>query len=373
MIKTLNVPLKEKSYDIKIGKDFLIRNDILQSFIEQSSQHFIIIDENVEKHHQKYINDIFPNGEKIILKSGEETKSFDQLKELTQNILEKGIDRKALLIAIGGGVIGDITGFAASILLRGIPYIQIPTTLLSQVDSSVGGKTAINVQAGKNLVGSFYQPRAVFIDTIFLESLPDREIKAGYAEIVKYAFIRDKDFFNWLEENGKKVISKSDEQLHYAIEKSCSHKVQIVQMDEKEKSGARALLNLGHTFGHAFEAEYQYDGRLLHGEAVAIGMVCAFEFSEKLGLCNKNEAAVAKSHLNRLGLPNSLHDLPNIKDKNTSWAQILITHMLKDKKTTNKEINMILCQEIGKSILYSSVDVEKLESFLSDHIALVHQ
>ena len=222
------------------------------------------------------------------MKGGEPTKSYEGLQQVTDWLLEKGVNRQSVLIALGGGVIGDLGGFAASVTMRGIPYVQIPTTLLAQIDSSVGGKTGINTNQGKNLVGSFYQPQAVICDVGTLGTLPEREFKAGYAEMVKYGLINDADFFNALDGMNDNILDTKNDALMGAIETSCKAKATVVAADEKE-AGQRALLNLGHTFGHALEAACGYDGRLLHGEAVAMGMVMAFQLSEKMGLCSAED------------------------------------------------------------------------------------
>jgi 3-dehydroquinate synthase len=292
----------------------------------------------------------------IIIPSGEETKNFSQLQYIIDKALGFKLDRKSALIALGGGVVGDITGFAASILLRGIPFVQVPTTLLAQVDSSVGGKTAINTAQGKNLVGTFYQPRLVLIDTATLKTLPEREMKAGYAEILKYALIDDPAFFTWLEQNGNKVLAHDEAALGHAIRVSCESKAKIVAADEKEQKDIRALLNLGHTFGHALESIYKYDGRLLHGEAVGIGVKMAFGFSEALGLCPAAETGKVVKHLADKGLMAA-------PPQKVSPAEML-EKMRGDKKAAGGKLTLVLLKGIGKAFVAKDVEEGKLKGFL---------
>lgn len=297
----------------------------------------------------------------VILPPGEETKNFERLQFIAGKCLDYKLDRKSALVALGGGVVGDIAGFAASVVLRGINFVQVPTTLLAQVDSSVGGKTAVNMPQGKNLVGSFYQPRAVLIDTDTLKTLPERELKAGYAEILKYGLIDNPAFFDWLEQNGKKVLAGDAAALKYAIEVSCKAKAAIVKADEKEQKDIRALLNLGHTFGHAFEAIGGYDGRLLHGEAVGIGLKLAFGFSEKLGLCPPEDARRVAGHLSGAGLME--------KPPFGAAAEEVLEKMRGDKKTRDGHMTLILARGIGKSFVADGVDQKELADYLSSACA----
>jgi 3-dehydroquinate synthase len=270
-------------------------------------------------------------------------------------ILDAGIERRTALVALGGGVIGDITGFAAAIALRGIDFIQIPTTLLAQVDSSVGGKTGINTQHGKNLIGAFHQPRLVIADTGILDTLPERELLAGYAEVVKYGLLGDADFFRWLEGHGPAVIDGDPDARRHAVVHSCRMKADIVAADERE-TGKRALLNLGHTFGHALEAETGMGDALLHGEGVAIGMVLAFDLSVQLGHCDAVDADLARRHIAAVGLPTTpAHALGNI------WSgEALIGHMGKDKKVADGKITFILARGIGDSFISQEVSRDAL-------------
>jgi 3-dehydroquinate synthase len=267
-------------------------------------------------------------------------------------------------VALGGGVIGDLTGFAAAILLRGLDFVQVPTTLLAQVDSSVGGKTGIDSPQGKNLIGSFHQPRLVLADTEALSTLPRRELLAGYAEIVKYGLIDDPEFFHWLETHGHKVIDGDPEARLHAIYKSCQAKARIVAADERE-SGQRALLNLGHTFGHALEAETGFSEALLHGEAVAIGMVMAFELSVRLGLCPAEDAERLRRHLAAVGLPT---DPGHIEGRVFSPAA-LIEHMTRDKKVRDGRMTFVLARGIGQAFLTRDVAASDLGDFMAVALA----
>jgi 3-dehydroquinate synthase len=284
-----------------------------------------------------------------VIPSGEETKNFHHFEQLLDAILSLKPDRYTTLIALGGGVVGDITGFAASVVLRGIPFIQVPTTLLAMVDSSVGGKTGINTNFGKNMIGSFYQPLAVIADTTTLKTLPEREIQAGFAEIIKYGLIDDAAFFTQLEEEKISVTQ--------AISASCLAKARIVAQDERE-SGKRALLNLGHTFGHALETEMGYDGTLLHGEAVAIGMTLAFEFSAEQAICSRADAARVKACIASYGLPTSPLDIAS------HWnVKALMRHMAADKKAKDDALTLILAKAIGQSFIAEKVDAAAIQAF----------
>lgn len=294
------------------------------------------------------------------LKPGEHNKSMATVEKICGWMLEHKVARDSVLISIGGGVSGDLGGFCASIILRGIPYVQIPTTLLSQVDSSVGGKTGVNSSHGKNLIGAFYQPQSVIIDIDVLKTLPRREILAGYAEIVKYGLINDAEFFQWLESNGQAVIALEQKPLLYAIAKSVQAKADIVSADEKEQ-GKRALLNLGHTFGHALEAHAKYDGRILHGEAVAIGIICAFDLSALLDFCEKADYERVVSHFEKIGLP--------IKAKNNKAFQDLDTEtmlalMYQDKKVEAGKIKFILVSGVGEAFIENKVPSTLLDKVL---------
>ncbi|MBN2752571.1 MAG: 3-dehydroquinate synthase, partial [Rhodospirillaceae bacterium] len=301
---------------------------------------------------------------------GEETKSFSSLETLLNTLLEAHVERKTTLIALGGGVTGDLTGFAAAILLRGIDFIQVPTTVLAQVDSAVGGKTGIDTPQGKNLVGSFHQPRLVLADTDTLATLPRRELCAGYAEIAKYGLIDRPDFWSWLEANGTKIIggetittAECDAARAYAIAESCRAKAAIVARDETE-SGPRALLNLGHTFGHALEVLCGFGDHVRHGEAVAIGMVIAFALSEKLGLCPPGRASRIATHLRRIGLPVSPLEIDHPFTVNDLWSA-----MQGDKKVADGRIAYVLAHDIGKAMVTRDVAPEAVREALADALS----
>jgi 3-dehydroquinate synthase len=283
-------------------------------------------------------------------------------------LLDQRPDRKTTLVALGGGVVGDLAGFAAAVLLRGVDFIQVPTTLLAQVDSSVGGKTGINTRHGKNLLGAFYQPRLVLADTTVLDTLPKRELLAGYAEVAKYGLIDQPEFFAWCEKNGAAVLAGDPDRRAYAIEQSCLAKARIVAADERETTDLRALLNLGHTFAHALEAETGFGPDLLHGEAVGAGMAMAFDLSARLGLCPADDARRVRRHLDEVGLPVRLRSLGG--DNRRSWdAARLIGHMRGDKKAEGGKLAFILARGIGKAFMSRVVDEKALHGLLDDAIA----
>ncbi len=295
----------------------------------------------------------------IILSPGEPTKSWGELAKLCDALLERGIERSDHVIALGGGVIGDLVGFAAAILKRGCNFIQIPTSLLAQVDSSVGGKTAINTGAGKNLIGAFHQPAFVLIDPDTLDTLSQRELRAGYAEVVKYGLIGDPKFFDWCEANVAALLAGDQAARAHAIATSVGAKAATVAADERETSGRRALLNLGHTFGHALEAETGFSQRLLHGEAVAAGMALAFRFSAAHGLCSQPEADRITAHLRAAGLPAGLADAGI-----SASGETLVVHMLHDKKMSGGKLPFILARGIGQSYLDRDVSLADVAAFL---------
>ena len=295
----------------------------------------------------------------IILPAGEATKSWSVLAELCDALLQRGIERSDTIIALGGGVIGDLVGFAASILKRGCQFIQIPTTLLAQVDSSIGGKTAINVAAGKNLIGAFHQPALVLIDPEVLDTLPPREMRSGYAEVVKYGLIDDFAFFEWCEGNAAALLAGDRAAQAHAIATSVAAKARIVAADERETHDIRALLNLGHTFGHALEAEAGFSNRLLHGEAVAAGMAMAFRYSARLGLCTRQEAERVAAHIAACGLPTTLA----AAGINAS-GEALVAHMRHDKKMSGGTLPFILAHGIGQSFVAHNVDLADVMAFL---------
>jgi 3-dehydroquinate synthase len=299
-----------------------------------------------------------------ILPPGEQSKSWDELAATVNWLLSLEVERGDHIVALGGGVIGDLTGFCASVLKRGCHFIQIPTTLLAQVDSSVGGKTAINTPAGKNLVGAFHQPSLVLADLAVLETLPARELLAGYAEVVKYGLLGDADFFAWCEANGAAMLAGDAALREYAVAHNVAAKARIVAEDEFERTGTRALLNLGHTFGHALEAETGFGDALLHGEAVALGMVLAARYSARKGLMPRASAERAASHIAAIGLPTSLSAL-----KLSCDGAALVAHMLHDKKMDAGTLPFVLMRAIGDAFLDRAVDLADVAAFLDEELA----
>lgn len=351
------VDLDDRSYDILVGDDLLDHIDAhLTPFIGSAKVH-IVTDETVHRLHGRRLRSLSCDYGLTKLPPGEATKSFAVLQTVLDAAFSQGLGRNDIFIAFGGGVIGDLTGFAASIYKRGAQFIQIPTTLLAQVDSSVGGKTAINVPHGKNLVGAFYQPKLVLSDTSVLKTLPARQVKAGYAEILKYALLGDAPFFDWLEEHGDDVLALNPLATAKAIAVSCETKARIVAEDEEER-GVRALLNLGHTFGHALEAEAGYAGDLLHGEAVSAGMEMAIDMSAALGLCHNNDVVRVKNHLTAKSMPR-IKTLSHLLDANK-----LLTHMKQDKKNSNDKITLILMHAIGQAFVSKDTPQDRLEAYL---------
>lgn len=349
------------AYDIVIGPGLLATAGQRLQKVLPSKKLCVVTDEHVAKIYlPNFMKSLeaagFTPAPPVILKAGEETKSFQQLQYIIERALGYRLDRKSAVVALGGGVVGDIAGFAASVLMRGVKFVQVPTTLLAQVDSSVGGKTAINTPQGKNLVGSFYQPEIVLIDTDTLKTLPAREMKSGYAEILKYALIDNPEFFTWLEQNGEKVLAGDPAALEYAITLSCRAKAAIVKADEKEQKDIRALLNLGHTFGHALEALGGFDGRLLHGEAVGIGLRLASGFSRDLGLCPADDAAKVASHLSKTGL---MDRAPFKAD-----PAAVLEKMKGDKKAKDGKMTFVLMKGIGRAFVANDVAEDKVRDFL---------
>jgi len=360
-----DVSLGDRSYPIHIEEGLLDRAGPLLAPFARDGRLIVISDENVwaaqGERFQAALASACLHVEPIVVGPGEDSKSWTMLSSVIDRLLALGIERKDHLVAFGGGVVGDLAGFAASIVNRGCPFVQIPTTLLAQVDSSVGGKTGINVTAGKNLVGSFHQPSAVLIDPSCLDTLPLRETRAGYAEVVKYGLINDPQFFAWCEEHGAEMLGGDPEARRYAILASVRAKAAVVAEDERETSGVRALLNLGHTFGHALEAETGFSDRLLHGEAVAAGMALAFRFSAQRGLCSREDADRVAGHLTASGLPTSLEDVGIAAD-----GARLTAHMLHDKKKSGGQISFILVRGIGRAYVDKHVDLDDVAAFLED-------
>lgn len=361
---SLRVDLGERSYDIFVGEDLLRNTGKYVREVLGAGAFWIVTDENVAPYYLDLVSrSLRENGfnvNEIVLPAGEASKSFDTIEIVVNTVLEGTPERGSTLGALGGGVVGDIAGFAASQILRGINFVQIPTTLLAQVDSSVGGKTGINTPHGKNLAGAFYQPRLVLADTAALDTLPKRELLAGYAEIVKYGLIRDVEFFTWLEQNGRTVLEGNREARQYAVKSSCAAKASIVAEDEFE-NGVRALLNFGHTFGHALEAETGFGSELLHGEAVAIGMIMALDLSVRMGFCPMGDLKRTIAHFVDTGLPIS------VPSKGTrQWnPDTLINHMRHDKKLRDGQITFILAQAIGNAFIARDVGLDAVKDMLA--------
>ena len=369
---SLNNKLNNFSYPIYIGNNLLSNcEEILKTFILKRK--VILIHDNFfslnKINNEKFIaffqsiQRLSASVNLIGIPGGDKSKNISQLQYILEESLSFKIDRSTLIIAFGGGVIGDIAGFAASILLRGIDFVQIPTTLLSQVDSSIGGKTGINSNKSKNLIGSFHQPIAVVADIDILKTLPRREFLAGLVEVIKYGLIHDVKFFNNLENNYKDILNYDQLKLNEVISKSCEIKSAIIKNDEKE-NGKRALLNLGHTFGHAIESFGKYDGTIIHGEAVSIGICLAFKLSSKMGYCAQSETERVVSFFKKLTLPTSLQEV--------KYLSITTSKMLKkfkyDKKNMNNQLTFILNEKIGKSFVKKNMDENILTKFLNDEI-----
>lgn len=359
---SLTVGLGERSYDIHIGPGQLARLGELIGPFAVTKRVAVITDETVHGLYGDALAQALSDyrTHMIVRPAGESQKSMANLEEILDSLFRAGFDRSDLLIAFGGGVIGDLAGFAASIYKRGMPFVQVPTTLLSQVDSSVGGKTAINNQFGKNLVGAFYQPRAVITDTDLLSTLPMRELKAGYAEVLKYGLLGDNAFFEELDAGlGAEILALKPDALSRAIYVSCATKAKIVAQDERE-SGVRALLNLGHTFGHALELEAGYDGDLLHGEAVSAGMEMAFKFAVDQGLCNAECADRVTTHLAATSMPR-IADMAHL----FSAPEILLRHMGQDKKNESGHLTLILPRVIGDTYVEKRANRDAVLGFLT--------
>ena len=371
-LSTVRVELAGRGYDIAIGPGLLDRVGELSAKLLARPRVIIVSDDIVaERYGARLYNSFKTAGIEasiLFVGAGERSKEFDTFGQLMNGLLDQRPDRKTTLVALGGGVVGDLVGFAASVLLRGVDFIQVPTTLLAQVDSSVGGKTGINTRHGKNLVGAFYQPRLVVADTDVLDTLPRRELLAGYAEVVKYGLIDDPKFFDWCEKNAADLLNGDAARRTYAIEQSCRAKARIVAADERETTDLRALLNLGHTFGHALEAETGFGPDLLHGEAVGAGMAMAFDLSAKLGLCPAADAQRVRAHLGAVGLPVRLRSIGG--DNRRQWNSArLIEHMRGDKKAEANRLTFILARGIGQAFVTRDVDEGALRGLLDQAIA----
>ncbi|MCM2402427.1 3-dehydroquinate synthase [Rhizobium sp. S153] len=363
--RLVHVPLGERAYDILIGPGLIGRAGGEISTRIKGRKAAIVTDEHVGALYLDPLMDSLQTdgieAVSISLPPGEKTKSFDSLTKVCDVLLEARIERNDTVIALGGGVIGDLTGFAAGIVRRGVRFVQIPTSLLSQVDSSVGGKTGINTRHGKNLVGIFNQPDLVLADTDALNTLSEREFRAGYAEVAKYGLIDKPDFFEWLENNWKEVFSGGAARIE-AIATSCQAKADVVVADERE-NGRRALLNLGHTFGHALEAATEYDSRrLVHGEGVSIGMVLAHQFSARLNLASPDDAGRVEAHLKAVGLPTRIDEIPG----ELPSTEFLMDAIAQDKKVKGGKLTFILTRGIGQSFVADDVPASEVVSLLEE-------
>ncbi len=363
MTRKIVVGLGARAYDVLVGPGLIDHaGEAIGPFLKHRRT-AVVSDETVWALHGARLTMALETSgivvETVIVPTGEQTKSFGGLAHVTDRLLAFELDRGDVIIAFGGGVVGDLAGFAAAIYKRGIDFVQIPTTLLAQVDSSVGGKTAIDTPRGKNLVGAFHQPKLVLADLEVLATLPDREMRAGYAEIIKYGLLGDSRFFEWLEINAGAVLSREPAALAQAVARSIEMKAEIVAEDETEQ-GRRALLNLGHTFGHALEFETGFGEALLHGEAVAAGMALAFRFSASQGLCSTQDAQRASVGIAAAGLPTALAKVPG----HPFDAERLARHMAQDKKADGGKLTFILARGLGEAFVAKDVDAAAVTAFL---------
>ncbi|HUC47892.1 MAG TPA: 3-dehydroquinate synthase [Xanthobacteraceae bacterium] len=366
-IATVTVSLGERSYEIAIGRGLLASLGARLTELRPRAKAVIVTDENVARRHLAAAEAALAHAgvasHRVIVPPGEASKSYRVFEQVCEAVIASHIERDDLVIALGGGVIGDLAGFVASVIRRGIDYVQVPTSLLADVDSSVGGKTAIDSTHGKNLIGAFYQPILVLADTALLDTLPEREFRAGYAEVAKYGLLGDAVFFSWLEKNWREVFAGGPARER-AIAMCCRAKADIVARDERE-TGDRALLNLGHTFGHAFEAACGFSDRLLHGEAVSLGMVLAFAFSAQRGLLPAAEAARATRHLAEVGLPTRVNDIPGPLPS----LDQLMDLIAQDKKVKRGMLTFILVKGIGSAFVEGGVDAGAVRAFLGEKLA----
>jgi 3-dehydroquinate synthase len=368
------VGLGERAYDIVVGRGLLASIGRRIAALKPGAKVAIVTDENVAQQYlaqtEKALKDAGISAIHVVVPAGEKSKSVASFERVCDALIEARIERGDLVVALGGGVVGDLAGFAAASVRRGLDFVQVPTSLLAQVDSSVGGKTGINSRYGKNLIGAFHQPRLVIADTALLDTLPPREFRAGYAEVVKHGLLGDADYFDWLESNWKDVFSGVPPRganvapRDYAVLRSIQIKSAVVARDERE-TGDRALLNLGHTFGHAFEAAAGFSQKLLHGEAIAIGIACAFEFSARLGLLPQQEAARAIGHIAAVGLPTHIRDVPAVKTN----ADALMELIGQDKKVRRGKLTFILVRGIGASFIARDVEPAQVREFLAEKLA----
>lgn len=365
MPETVHVPLGDRAYDVVIGEGLLSQAAAYLDPMLRRSHVVIVADAHVAGLHLKTLQDALEQGgissEVLELPRGEATKSWSHLVDVVEWLLDQRVERNDFVVALGGGVVGDLVGFAAAILRRGVRFVQLPTSLLAQVDSSVGGKTGINTRHGKNLVGAFHQPSLVLADTGLLGTLTSRDLLAGYGEVVKYGMLGDVRFFEWLEANGPALASGDIDARNHAVKRSVEMKADIVLRDETEQ-GDRALLNLGHTFCHALEAATGYSDRLLHGEGVAIGCALAFELSARLGLCAQEEPSRVRAHLKTMGMKTDISDIPG----DLPGSDVLLNLMGQDKKVVDGKLRFILARGIGEAFVTSDVPPEAVRDVLDD-------
>jgi 3-dehydroquinate synthase len=364
---TVRVDLAGRGYDIVIGRGLLAELGSRIGTLRPGASAAIVTDEQVARHHLPATVSALEvaglRSARIVVPPGEPSKSYAVFQELCDRLLDTRMERNDLVVALGGGVVGDLAGFAAAVVRRGLEYVQVPTTLLAQVDSSVGGKTGINSRHGKNLVGAFHQPILVLADTALLDTLPPRVFRAGYAEVAKYGLINDEAFFAWLEANWPEIFSGGHAREH-AIATSCLAKAAIVARDERE-TGDRALLNLGHTFGHALEAAAGFSERLLHGEAIAIGMTLAYAFSVRLRLAPATEADRVRRHLTAVGLPTQISQIPG----EMPGVEGLMDLMAQDKKVKRGKLTLILARRVGASFIAADIEPGEVRGFLAEKVA----
>jgi 3-dehydroquinate synthase len=364
---TVEVSLGERAYDIVIGRGLLASVGARIKMLRPGARTVIVTDDNVAAKHlaatRAALDEAGIEHSAIVVPPGEGSKNIATFERVCEGIISARIERGDLAIALGGGVIGDLAGFASASVRRGLDFVQVPTSLLAQVDSSVGGKTGINSRQGKNLIGAFHQPVLVIADTALLDTLPEREFRAGYAEVAKYGLLGDQAFFAWLEANWQDIFAGNSAREH-AIAVSCRAKAGVVARDERE-TGERALLNLGHTFGHAFEAGCGFSDRLLHGEAVALGMVMAFDFSARKGLLSPADAARARTHLAAAGLPTHVKDVAG----GVPGVDALMDLIAQDKKVKRGKLTFILARGIGKAFVENNVDPAEVRAFLAEQVS----
>ena len=362
---SIKIPLEKNSYEVIVGTNIInkYKNKIF-STIKNAKKIFIVTDSKIKKLHLKKLIQIISKKytiKTLVIKPGEKMKDIKTINKILTILLKNKVSRNDAIFALGGGVIGDISGFLASITLRGIRLIHFPTTLLAQVDSSIGGKTGVNSSYGKNLIGTFYQPNLVVCDTIFLSTLPKRELIAGYAEVIKYGIINDKNFFNWLNKKTKKLLNNNSFEMIKAIKRSVEIKKEFIIKDEKDLNNKRALLNFGHTFAHSLENYTKYSKILLHGEAVSIGICMASKLSNSLGFLSLSNYLKIKNIFYNFGLPIDLVFLKKIRIQKKQIVQ----NMIYDKKNLSGKLNFILCKDIGKAFVYNKIKKESIKKSIN--------